>query len=220
MKKSLIIIGSLIITIGFIGGGAWYWQKNKAANNQSVIANRQTVLNQQKAATSTSVNSQKTGERLNPILTNATTSIFEVAKSGGIIFSTDGKMTMEIPEGAVTSDQKIMIGITDNIGGEYNTGAVGSIYKVMPIAGAGLVSFLKPVKIEITYNPQILPKGAIEGQTAIATLGAYDSWEQFSTTTVDTVNHKLTSIVRIVKWDDKSGFIGVIPGYVNYKVVK
>lgn len=220
MKKSLIIIGSLIVAIGFIGGGVWYWQKNKAANNQPVITNQQTTSNQQKTASSTSVNSKKTRERLNPILTSATTSIFEVTKSGGIIFSTDGKMTMEIPEGAVTSDQKIIIGITDNIGGEYNTGAVGSIYKVMPIAGEGWISFLKPIKIGITYNPQMLPKGAIERQTAIAIFGAYDSWEQFSTTTVDTINHTLTSVVQIVKWNDKSGFIGVIPGYVNYKVVK
>lgn len=43
MKKSFKIIGYLIVVAGVIGGGVWYWQKNKAVNNQPIITNQQVV---------------------------------------------------------------------------------------------------------------------------------------------------------------------------------
>ncbi|MEK7149786.1 MAG: hypothetical protein AAB757_02330 [Patescibacteria group bacterium] len=42
MKKSLVIIGFLILVAGLIGG-IWYWQKNKVVNNQPIVVNQQTA---------------------------------------------------------------------------------------------------------------------------------------------------------------------------------
>lgn len=46
MKKTLTIIGSLIVILVVIGGGIWYRQKNKAVNNQPVASSQPVVINQ------------------------------------------------------------------------------------------------------------------------------------------------------------------------------
>lgn len=54
MKKSFKIIGSLIVIAGVIGGGVWYWQKNKSVDNQP------TIVNQPVATTTAEVNQNST----------------------------------------------------------------------------------------------------------------------------------------------------------------
>ncbi|MEK7149788.1 MAG: hypothetical protein AAB757_02340 [Patescibacteria group bacterium] len=218
MKKYLLIIGFLILIAGLIGGGVYYWKKEN--NQPQSISYDITLTTQQEVttSTSTSINIYKNDQlvRLIPDQLNATTSIFTVTEKGGIVFSTDGQMQAEIPDGAVMSTIKVTIGTINNDHGQYNWGQFGPLYKITPINGVDLVSFLKPAVIKIHYNPQILPIGAIETESKVLILGAYDSWELFATTTIDTVNNILTSTISYIKNDGDWGTIGIIPAYIRF----
>ncbi|MBI5401234.1 hypothetical protein HZB05_00160 [Candidatus Wolfebacteria bacterium] len=191
MKKTLIIIGSLIIVVGLVGG-IWYWQKEKAEYNQPELVNQQITLNQEKIVNSTPINSQKIGERLDPISTNTNTSIFEVTKSGGVIFSTDGEMIMEIPEGAVASNIIIGVGIAPPAPEGF-----GEKYDIYPI-GIKLINFIKPVTLKISYNPKMLPDMASPNDLTISVSDPFNFREDI-TTTVDTANYNVIAIINSIK---------------------
>lgn len=66
-----------------------------------------------------------------------------VGREGGIVTSPDGRVTLEIPAGALTSEVDVSIGEVDAEGDEMPDGAIGFAYEIEP---AGL-PLLRPATL-------------------------------------------------------------------------
>lgn len=111
MKKILIVIGSFIIIFGVIGGGIWYWQKNKVVNDQPVTINQQTTSTQQEVgqdSTSTRLTykNDKYGFELNfPVRWN-----FQVEeKANSLIFNLKLLKPLILDDGTKLDYHEIMV---------------------------------------------------------------------------------------------------------------
>lgn len=125
------------------------------------------------------------GSNTPPTPSNTATGI--IGANGGVITSTDGKATIQIPAGALTADTTISVTtVTENLG------QIGSMHQVTAKETAELV-FSMPVTLKFNYDPSLLSAGAIEQDSKLAFLEAYDSWEIFPDSAVDTVNHVITA---------------------------
>ncbi len=124
----------------------------------------------------------------------ATSSVFLVTQAGGRIFSPDKKMNLEIPYGAV--DSNILIKIT--IVSEKNSPS-SIIYRTIPV-GMSSLKFLKPVSINIDYDPDNLPNGVSEENLRLA---EYEGWNSSmgDDSCVDTVNHVIRGKIEEINQD-------------------
>jgi len=113
-------------------------------------------------------------EKLTPMQSNATMSLFKVGMSGGILISPDGKMTFQIPQGALIADAVI----------KYTNGSIDPV-------GTSLLTFLKPAIATLSYDPSFV-KGEDERSLS---LNMYDSFDS----SVDIVKHVLTAKVNSIR---------------------
>lgn len=107
-----------------------------------------------------------------------------IGAEGGTVTTSDAKVTLDIPTGALTESTTITINKT----GEK--GVVGDVYEFGP---SGL-SFSQPVTVTISYDPASLLAGATEDNLLLA--GVDDYLEMLSNIHVDTVNHKISGKIK------------------------
>ncbi|HUX35773.1 MAG TPA: M23 family metallopeptidase [Candidatus Paceibacterota bacterium] len=115
------------------------------------------------------------------------TSTAVIGTKGGSVTSDDGKTTIQVPAGALTSDTTITVTTVDE-----NLGQVGQMYRVAAREVSELV-FSTPVTVTLKYDPALLSAGAVESESKLALAGPIDSWEILQDSAVDTVNHIITA---------------------------
>lgn len=139
--------------------------------------------------------------------------ISKVKPTGNTLISPDGKMTLKIPSGAVTSDINLKITVIPQE--ELNLGQIGPFYDVVLIGG-GKLELLKPITIEIVYDPNLLPEKAVEEKTDIGIVGELESWTRLSAS-ADIVKHTITASIEEARGaygSNSGGFtVGVLPIY-------
>jgi len=140
----------------------------------------------------------------------ATSSVFTVGKNGGTIISPDEKMKLKIPEGALVGDVTIKIAQSES-GMGY--GEVGPLYGIFPINIESL-EFLKPATLMIAYDYRDFSKDEPENYARIGLLGGYDEWDLFADSSVDTINHVITTEIKGIYVNSIAscdGPVGVLP---------
>ncbi len=118
------------------------------------------------------------------VATGTTTSNSTIGPAGGSVTSTDGKMLLSIPAGALVSNTTIGIQAISN----KAHGKVGGAYRLTPDGQ----SFLKPVTLTFTYSEADLDGTAPQFLgAAFQTVGGF--WKWLGVATVNTAN-KIVSV--------------------------
>jgi len=164
-----------IIVLLFIGGAYVYMQQKQA--NSPTLESAATQKNQL--------------ERVNPVQSSATTSVFIVTEKGGILFSPDEKMQVEVPEGAIQTVTKINIVVNNS---DF-VGQVGSLYEIS-LPDTKQIMFLKPVTLKINYDPQML-NGPAE-RLWLGFYGGIDEWYPNASTSIDISKHTASIIINSI----------------------
>ncbi|HYG18503.1 MAG TPA: hypothetical protein VD816_06220 [Ohtaekwangia sp.] len=130
-----------------------------------------------------------TPQNTDPIITERGTAVGEavtasVGASGGTIQSGDGKLTVTIPAGALTSNTTISIQSITNEGPQ----GIGLGYRLAPEG----INFSQPVDLTFHYNDQLL-NGVPEDFLWIITQASDGSWNAMLKSNIDT-NAKTVSI--------------------------
>ena len=200
----LILVGVL-----FIGGGVYYWQKQKSeTGQQSTAVPAQSQLN---PAQQPSVAPTVTENIIKPQQSTATSSVFTVGSDGGTIVFPDGKAQITFPDGALSSPTTMKAAITIDTGEQ-----IGPYYEIY-LPNLSDLALLKPITIKISYDPRLLPAGANEGKTKLAMVGPIDSWYLISDSSIDVVNHTITALTVSIYWAKTKGVAGGIfdsPGII------
>ncbi len=105
-----------------------------------------------------------------------------IGPDGGTIVSTDEKLTLEIPPGALSTKLTITVKTSSE-----NLGQCGNLYRIT-FSEEEEFTFLKPVAIRIKYVSDSLPEDAKEENLRIGLLGPMDCWELLSNSIVDKTN--------------------------------
>jgi hypothetical protein len=105
-----------------------------------------------------------------------------IGTEGGAITSTDGRITVTIPAGAVSSAQQFSIQPISN----QNPLAVGKGYRLLPHN----LTFSTPVTIEFSYSEEDL-QNTIPEALGIAYQDAKGVWQAQGSTTIDLANRKV-----------------------------
>jgi hypothetical protein len=105
-----------------------------------------------------------------------------IGASGGTIASTDGRIKLTIPSGAISSSQQFSIRSITN----QNPLAIGKAYRLEPHN----VTFSTPVTIEFSYNEEDI-KNTIPEALGIAYQDAKGIWQAQGSAVVDQANKKV-----------------------------
>jgi hypothetical protein len=214
MSKIFILIVIVII----ITGGIFWWQKDNISN--LFFGESPKACTQEAKLCPDGSYVGRTGPNcefapcpeakiIEPIqIISLNSSIFLIGKNGGVIISPDGKMRLEIPIGALQVDAKIKLTVVPQSESGGNLGQVGSLYQIDPVDTEQL-KFLKPAIMKIIYDPNDLPKYAVEKETKIGEVGDFDSWNLFDDNSIDTINHVVS--VKISEIYANYHGIGVLP---------
>lgn len=111
---------------------------------------------------------------------------FLIGPDGGIVKSSDGKATADIPAGALAKKTAIAI----KPASEVPAGNIGTSYEFSP----GDINFLKPVAISISYDKSSLPLGLKETDLCLGIV-VNSIWDQITPSAVDIEKHIVSSAV-------------------------
>ncbi|OQP52566.1 hypothetical protein A4H97_24905 [Niastella yeongjuensis] len=110
-----------------------------------------------------------------------------IGSSGGSISSIDGRLTIEVPAGAFTTDQQITVQPISNNGPH----GVNNAYRITPHN----VQFTKPVKITFSYSENDVSNSA-PGFLGISYQDEQGIWQAKRATTVDTTTKTISTLTR------------------------
>lgn len=106
-----------------------------------------------------------------------------IGSSGGTVTSSDGKVSVLVPQGALSQQTDITVDQATN----PPSGNIGVAYEFGPSG----TTFSQPVTISITYDQASLPQGVNEADLRLGTV-VNGGWEAVSDSTVDVAANKVT----------------------------
>ena len=106
-----------------------------------------------------------------------------IGTSGGTVVSSDGNVTLNVPEGALNDNTTITIQESTVAG---DVGAIGQSYDFNPDG----TQFNIPAHVKITYDPSSLPTGINEADLAIAYF-TVNGWEIVDSSVVNQADHSI-----------------------------
>ena len=125
-----------------------------------------------------------------------------IGTDGGTVASSDGKVKIVIPSGALNQDTGITVAPVSN----QPSGNIGTAYEVGPDG----TTFNKPVTISITYDEASIPSGVSESDIKLGTV-TNNKWEVITDSIVNTVSNTISgSITRLSTY----GIVAVNTGSV------
>jgi fibronectin type 3 domain-containing protein len=117
---------------------------------------------------------------------NSTTQ--KIGTAGGSVTSDDKNITVQVPEGALSSKTAITITPTPS-NSNVPPGSIGAVFDLSPDG----TTFNKPITISIKYDPNLLPESITEDSLTLAYISTFVSgstWTEIPTT-IDKVNKLL-----------------------------
>lgn len=126
-----------------------------------------------------------------------------IGSAGGTVTSSNGKVKIVIPSGALNKDTEITFSAASN----QPSGNIGTAYEVNP-DGA---TFNKPVTISITYDEASLPSGVSESDIKLGTV-TNNKWEVITDSFVNTTSNTISgSITHLSTYGIMAVNIGSVP---------
>jgi hypothetical protein len=128
------------------------------------------------------------------------TSPQNIGTAGGTIVSSDGKVTLNVPSGALNNTIQLTIQkstLSDNIGAAgqpYDFGPDGTIFNI-------------PAHVTISYDTSSLPTGINEGDLVLAYFTA-NGWEIIESSVVNQTNHSIEGDLSHVQLQPRVDTIG------------
>lgn len=108
-----------------------------------------------------------------------------IGPDGGTVTSSDGKVKIVIPSGALNKDTDITFAAVSN----QPAGNIGTAYEVNPDG----TTFNKPVAISITYDEASFPSGVSESNIKLGTV-TNNQWQAITDSSVNTVHPTLSAV--------------------------
>jgi len=132
-------------------------------------------------------------EPTEPVITNPN----KVGSTGGTVVSSDSKVTLQVPAGAVSRD--IVVSMTPSTTPNEHVIA-GSVYEFGPDG----TQFAQPVTLRMKYDDSAIPAGMAKGSLRVAK-EVNGEWVEVETTVVDSTNRILSAqITSFSKYDIKA----------------